>query len=93
MPFYAQQTGVDAIGIDSLTCSVWAKNNLQNLLPVQGSLDPMRLLAGGEGLEKAVRKIMRDFSGGPHIFNLGHGIHKDTPIEHVDQMVKILRDG
>ena len=93
MPFYAQQTGITGIAVDSLTCSVWASNQLQNLMPVQGCLDPMRLLAGGDGLEKATRKIIRDFSGGPHIFNLGHGIHKETPIAHVEQMVKILRDG
>lgn len=93
MPHYARQTGVTAIGVDSLTCSVWAKNNLQTLMPVQGSLDPMRLLAGGVGLEKAARKIIRDFSDGPHIFNLGHGINKDTPIEHVETLVRILRDG
>ncbi len=93
LPYYAQQTGITAIALDSLTCPIWASNNLQNIMPVQGCLDPMRLLAGGEGLEKAVRKIMRDFSGGAHIFNLGHGIHKETPIEHVEQMVRILRDG
>ena len=92
-PFYADQTGVDAIALDSLMCTRWAAANLQSKMPVQGCLDPMRLLAGEEGLEKATRKIMRDFSGGPHIFNLGHGIHKETPIEHVEQMVRILRDG
>jgi len=90
---YAEQTGIDAIAMDSLMCTKWAVANLQSQMPVQGCLDPMRLLAGGKGLEKGVRKIMRDFSGGAHIFNLGHGIHKDTPIAHVEQMVKVLRDG
>lgn len=61
---YAEQTGIDAIALDSLMCTKWARNNLQTLLPVQGNLDPMRLLAGGPGLEKAARKILRDFSGG-----------------------------
>lgn len=90
---YAQQTGITAIALDTLMCTKWAANNLQPLMPVQGNLDPMRLLAGGIGLEKAVRKIIHDFSGGGHIFNLGHGIHKDTPIQHVEQMVKVLRHG
>jgi len=90
---YVEQTGVDAIAMDSLMCTKWAKANLQSLMPVQGCLDPMRLLAGGEGLKQATRKIMRDFSGAPHIFNLGHGIHKETPIKHVEQMVKVLREG
>lgn len=89
---YAQQTGIDAIGLDTIMCTKWAANNLQPLMPVQGSLDPMRLLAGGDGLEKAAQKIIRDFSGGGHIFNLGHGINKDTPVEHVEQLVKIVRD-
>lgn len=90
---YAQQTGIDAVALDSLMCTRWASNNLQKSLPVQGCLDPMRLLAGGESLEKATRKIVRDFSGGPHIFNLGHGINKETPIEHVEKLTKILREG
>lgn len=89
---YAQQTGVDAVAIDTLVCTRWAKNNLQPLKPVQGSLDPMRLLAGGPGLEKAARKIISDLSEGLFVFNLGHGIHKDTPVEHVEQLVKVIRD-
>lgn len=89
---YAEQTGVDCVALDSLMCTMWAKNNLQPLMPVQGSLDPMRLLAGGKGLEKATRKILRDFSGGGHIFNLGHGINKETPVEHVEQLAKVIRD-
>lgn len=88
---YAQQTGVDAVAIDTVVCTRWAKNNLQPLKPVQGCLDPMRLLAGGAGLEKAARKIISDLSGGPFVFNLGHGIHKDTPVEHVEQLVKVIR--
>ena len=88
---YAQQTGVDAVGLDSLVCTRWAKNNLQTLKPVQGCLDPMRLLAGGPGLEKAAKKIISDLSGGSFVFNLGHGIHKQTPVEHVDALVKVIR--
>ena len=89
---YAQQTGVTAVALDSLTCTMWAKKNLQPLMPVQGCLDPMRLMAGGPSLEKAARKILKEFSGGPHVFNLGHGIHKETPIEHVEQLMKIIRE-
>ncbi len=90
---YVQQTGVDAVAIDSLVCTTWAKNNLQSLMPVQGSLDPMRLLAGGAGLEKAARKIISDLGQGPFVFNLGHGIHKDTPVEHVEHLVRVIRNG
>lgn len=89
---YAQQTGVDAVAVDTMMCTKWAANNLQPLMPVQGNLDPIRLCAGGPGLEKAARKILRDFSNGLHIFNLGHGIQKETPPEHVEQLVKILKE-
>jgi uroporphyrinogen decarboxylase len=89
---YAEQTGIDAVALDSLVCTRWAKTNLQQRLPVQGNLDPIRLLAGGEGLRKAAHKILRDFSGGPHVFNLGHGVHKDTPPAHVGELVRIIRD-
>ncbi len=89
---YVQQTGIDAVALDSLMCTMWARDNLQPLMPVQGCLDPMRLMAGGAGLEKAANKILRDFSGGSHIFNLGHGIHKETPIAHVEQLMAVIRD-
>jgi len=92
-PAYARQTGIDAVALDTLMCTRYAAANLQSLMPVQGCLDPMRLLAGGAGLEKGIRKIIRDFSGGPHIFNLGHGINKETPIEQVEILTKILREG
>ncbi|MCF8495039.1 MAG: uroporphyrinogen decarboxylase [Alphaproteobacteria bacterium] len=91
-PAYVAQTGVDAVGLDGLVCTKWAAAHLQTKCPVQGNLDPMRLLAGGEGLEKAARKILRDFSGGAHIFNLGHGIHKDTPPAHVERLAEIIRE-
>lgn len=89
---YAQQTGIDAVAIDTMMCTKWAANNLQPLMPVQGNLDPMRLLAGGEGLEKAARNILRNLSNGLHIFNLGHGINKETPPEHVEKLAKILKE-
>lgn len=96
-PAYAKQTGITAVGLDSLMCTKYAAANLQSLMPVQGNLDPMRVLAGGEGLDKAVRKILKDFSrngeGGRHIFNLGHGINKNTPVEHVQRVVDIIRQG
>lgn len=91
-PAYAQQTGIDAIALDTLMCPKWAASNLQPLMPVQGNLDPMRVLAGGESMEKAARKILRDFSAGPHIFNFGHGFNKETPVEHVERLVEILKE-
>lgn len=89
---YAQETGVDALGLDPGINPQWAARALQPLLPVQGNLDPLCLLAGGDALKLAAEKIIRDLSGGPFIFNLGHGIHKDTPVAHVEMLVNIIKE-
>lgn len=88
---YLQDTGVDAVSLDSQTDPKWAARIIQSAVPVQGNLDPVYLLAGGDALVMAVEKIVSDFSGGPFIFNLGHGIHKDTPVEHVELLVNTLK--
>jgi uroporphyrinogen decarboxylase len=88
---YARETGVDAVGIDETVDPDWANENLPANMPVQGNLDPLALIAGGEELEQAVDRIRRAFSGRPHIFNLGHGIQQDTPIEHVEQLLTLVR--
>ena len=84
---YARETGVHAIGLDETVDPLWADRELPSGLPVQGNLDPLTLLAGGEGLKAAVRRILDAFAGRPHIFNLGHGILQETPIAHVEQML------
>lgn len=89
---YAEGTGVDALGLDETVDPVWANTILPANLPVQGNLDPLALMAGGETLTKAVNRILGTFEGRPHVFNLGHGIDKDTPIAHVEAMVKTVRD-
>ena len=89
---YARGTGVDAIGIDETVDPVWAHSILPEGMPVQGNLDPLALIAGGTQLEDAVRQIRDAFQDRPHIFNLGHGIQQDTPIEHVEKLVTLLRD-
>jgi uroporphyrinogen decarboxylase len=58
---------------------------------VQGNLDPIALIAGGDALARAVDDILETMAGKPHIFNLGHGILKDTPIAHVDQLLTRIR--
>lgn len=89
---YVQETGVDAVSLDHQVDTKWAARTLQSQLPVQGNLDPICLLAGGDALKLAAEKILADLSGAPFVFNLGHGIHKDTPVEHVEQLVKIIRE-
>ena len=58
---------------------------------MQGNLDPLALIAGGEAMEAAVRRILDAFAGRPHIFNLGHGILPDTPIEHVERLIALVK--
>ena len=88
---YAAETRVDAIGLDETVDPVWANNELPANLPVQGNLDPLALIAGGETLRNAVRRILDAFTTRPHIFNLGHGIQQTTPIAHVEQLVELVK--
>ncbi len=88
---YANETGINALGLDQSVDTNWAAQNLQPLVPVQGNLDPICLLTGGDALKIAAEKIITDLSDGDFIFNLGHGIHKDTPPENVAKLVKIIR--
>jgi len=88
---YAEMTGITAIGIDWTLPLFVAQEALQPRLPVQGNLDPLVLRAGGAALDQSVDAILEALSGGPFIFNLGHGILPDTPIAHVERMLKRVR--
>jgi len=88
---YARETGIDAVGLDETIDPEWAAAILPPELPVQGNLDPLALIAGGEALEKAVARILSAFAERPHIFNLGHGILPDTPIAHVEHLLRLVR--
>jgi len=91
LPAYAREIGVDALGLDETVDPRWAAANLPADLPVQGNLDPLALIAGGETLEAAVANVLEAFADRPHIFNLGHGILQDTPIEHVERLLALVR--
>lgn len=91
LPAYARETGVDALGLDETVDPAWAHSALPAGLPVQGNLDPLVLIAGGDALEKAVARIISALEDRPHIFNLGHGILPDTPIAHVEQLLQLVR--
>ena len=60
-------------------------------LPVQGNLDPLALLAGGEALDAATDRILSALAERPHVFNLGHGILPDTPLVHVERLLARVR--
>ncbi|UUL84283.1 uroporphyrinogen decarboxylase [Sphingomonas qomolangmaensis] len=88
---YARETGVDAMGIDETVDPVWANRELPADMPVQGNLDPLALIAGGDALDAAIDHILAAFADRPHVFNLGHGILPDTPIAHVEQLLARVR--
>ena len=91
LPAYARETGVNALGLDETVDPRWAAANLPVDLPVQGNLDPLALIAGGAALEGAVANVLEAFADRPHIFNLGHGILQDTPIENVERLLALVR--
>lgn len=91
LPAYARETGVDAIGVDETIDPLWAAKALPQGLPVQGNLDPLLLLAGGAELERQATRVLDAFADRPHVFNLGHGIGQFTPIEHVEQLLGVVR--
>ena len=90
---YARETRVTAVGLDETVDPIWAAKTLPARVPVQGNLDPLALIAGGETLRSAVRRILDAFAERPHIFNLGHGILQDTPIAHVEDMLAQVKGG
>jgi uroporphyrinogen decarboxylase len=90
---YARETGVDAIGCDTAQPLTFIKDRLQALVPVQGNLDPVLLVAGGAALDRRVRTILEALGSGPFIFNLGHGILPETPLDHVARLVHLVKAG
>ncbi len=88
---YARETGVDALGLDETVDPVWADRELPQGLPVQGNLDPLALITGGDMLRDSVKHVLDALRERPHIFNLGHGILQDTPVEHVEQMLALVK--
>lgn len=90
---YARETEVSALGLDETVDPEWAARELPKQLPVQGNLDPLALIAGGETLRDSARRILDAFADRPHIFNLGHGIVQDTPIDHVAQLIAEVKGG
>ncbi|HIF08930.1 MAG TPA: uroporphyrinogen decarboxylase [Sneathiellales bacterium] len=88
---YVEATGVNGVSIDTGLSLAWAAKNLQKKIAVQGNLDPLALVAGGDILKSETDKIFAALAGGPHIFNLGHGIVPETPPEHVAELVSLVR--
>jgi uroporphyrinogen decarboxylase len=91
LPGYVEATGVDAVSIDWTAEPSFIRERVQNRVAVQGNLDPLALIAGGTALDRAVDDVLSQYAKGRLIFNLGHGILPETPIAHVEQMLKRVR--
>ena len=91
-PAYVRETGVAGIGLDATIPPSWAAEHLQHLATVQGNLDNIALLSGGAAMDTAIDQILEALSGGPFIFNLGHGILPQTPVAHVERLIEKVRE-
>ena len=91
LPDYINATGVDGVSIDWRAEPSLIRERVQTSVAVQGNLDPLALIAGGAALDRAVDDVLASYAGGRLIFNLGHGILPETPIAHVEQMVRRVR--
>lgn len=93
LPEYVETTGVSAVGLDTAAVPSFVNTALPAGFPVQGHLDPLLLIEGGERLDARVRELISAYEGRPHIFNLGHGIRPETPIANVERVLEIIRKG
>ncbi len=88
---FAEVKGLAAISLDTAVSPAWANGALPRRLALQGNLDPLALLAGGAALDEAIDVILSGFENRAHIFNLGHGILPETPIAHVEALMRRVR--
>lgn len=88
---YVEKTNMDAVSIDTVVPIGWAAKQLGGKIVLQGNLDPIALIAGGDALEASVDNILSAMTGMPFIFNLGHGVLPETPVEHVAKLVAQIR--
>lgn len=91
LPGYVEATDLNAVSIDWTAEPAFIRERVQGKVAVQGNLDPLALITGGAALDRAVDNVLANFAQGRFIFNLGHGIQPETPIAHVEQMIKRVR--
>jgi uroporphyrinogen decarboxylase len=89
---FAKATGVDCVALDNSVTPEWAVKNVQVDGCVQGNLKSSHMVTGGQDLVDETRAIVKAFSGGPHIFNLGHGITPDADPDNVQRMIDAVRE-
>jgi uroporphyrinogen decarboxylase len=87
---YVSETGVDGVSLDQDMALDWIADTLQPMCAVQGNLDNQVLMTGGKDLDRATVNILKALSGGPFIFNLGHGVLPETPPDHVARVAELV---
>lgn len=88
---YVEATAVDGISLDTAVPMKWAVEKFGRGVALQGNLDPFVLMAGGAALARAVDHLLEVTHGARYIANLGHGILPETPVEHVEELVRLVR--
>jgi uroporphyrinogen decarboxylase len=89
---YTAETGVQGVSCDiGMTPEHMVELARSSRVAVQGNLDPLALVAGGEAMERQVRELVNGLAGVPYVFNLGHGIVPETPPENVARLVELVR--
>ena len=90
---FAKATGADCIAVDNSVSAEWVAQNVQPDSCVQGNLASSHMVTGGDDLIQETKRIVNALKGGPHIFNLGHGITPDANPDNVQIMINTIRNG
>ena len=90
---FHEATGADCVAVDDSVSPEWAAEHVQVSGCVQGNLASSHMVTGGDALVAETRRVVKAFSKGPHIFNLGHGITPDADPENVQLMIDTVREG
>ena len=88
---FAALAGIDAIGLDTAAEPEAAVAALPERVTLQGNLDPLALVVGGRRLDEEIERVLNGFASRAHIFNLGHGVLPETPVDHVERLVARVR--
>ncbi len=88
---YVERIDLNGVSVDETMPLQWVKDHLQPKVTVQGNVDALALVAGGKALDDAIDRVLAAWSGGPFVFNLGHGINQFTPVAHVERLIARVR--
>lgn len=88
---FVDEVNPDCLGLDTMNCPDFVNRNISNQTSLQGHLDPLALLTGGDKMVATTETLLQKYKHRGHVFNLGHGVIPQTPIEHVQATVRQVR--